>query len=116
MASKEQILAWLDKVIATLTVVVSIIPGKIDDLALSFLIWASEDETFLGWLDRFEPPAENAMTAPPEALIHALRRWGADTGNAEAASSPGDFMELIGYLLAVFQWIQKRKGTPVPAA
>lgn len=115
MADKTTILAWLDKIIATLTVVSQIIPGKIDDLALSFLTWARNDETFLTWLDRFEAPPENAMSAPPEALIQALRRWGNDTGNTEAASSPGDFMELIGYLLAIFQWIQKRKGTPVPA-
>lgn len=116
MADKATILAWIDKVIATLSVLVSIIPGKIDDLALSFLQWARSDETFLAWLDRFEAPDDNAMTAPPEGLIQALRRWGNDTGNAEAASSPGDFMELVGYLLAIFQWIQKRKGTPVPAA
>ncbi len=116
MATKENILAWLDKAIATLAVLVSIIPGRIDDLVLSFLQWAREDGTIIDWISGYEPPAANAMTAPPEVLVEALRRWGNDTGNTEAASSPGDFMQLIGLVLQFVQWIQARKGTPAPAA
>jgi hypothetical protein len=113
MPSKEQILAILDRAITVLETFADIIPGKIDDLAASFLKWARNDELFLEWLGRFEAPAANAMAMPPEPLIDALRRWNTETG--AAASTPGQWMELLNLVLQIAAWIQKRRGTPTPA-
>jgi hypothetical protein len=116
MPSKENILVWLDRSILFLAQFVEIIPGKADDLALSFLKWARNDETFLDWLEKFEAPAPGAFTAPPEALVDAIRRWNTETGGGTAnATNPGQWMELLNLVLQIAAWIQKRRGTPAPA-
>jgi hypothetical protein len=113
MASKEQILAFLDKVIASLKTLAPIIPGKIDDLAASFLEWGRNDPTFLEWLERFTPPAPGAFTAPPEELVDALRRWNTETG--AKASTTGSWMELIQLVLQIAAWWKARQPAPAPA-
>lgn len=110
----ETILLWLDRAIAMLAHFKDIIPGKVDDLAHSFLTWARNDPTFVSWLGIFEPAADGALTMPPEPLLDAFRRWNTETGAAADTTGAG-FMELIGYILAIITWIQKRKGQPAPA-
>lgn len=105
---KDKILAAIDFAIATLSQLVSIIPGKIDDLALSFLKWARNDETFLNFLENFEPD-DNAMMEVPAPVVESLRRWREAEG---VEVSPGGYMELLGYILQIIRWIQSRKAEP----
>ncbi len=109
MASKETILIWLDRAITILANFTGLIPGKIDDLALSALKWLRNDDTFLTFLDQFETPPENAMSMPPEAIAEGLRRW----SKAEGVELPaGTYMELLGYILQIVRWISERKKQP----
>lgn len=109
MASKENILIWLDRAIVILSNFVGLIPGKIDDLALSALKFLRDDETFLSFLDNFEAPPENAISEPPAAIVEGLRRW----RDAEGIELPqGTYMELLGYILSIVRWISERKKQP----
>jgi hypothetical protein len=109
---KDNVLKWLDISINTLAAFVNMIPGKIDDLALSAIKFLRNDETFLAFLERFESPPENAIFEPPAALIEGLRRW-RDAENVELPQ--GTYMELLGYILQIIRWISDRKKQPAPA-
>lgn len=113
---RDNILLWLDRAILILAGLVDMIPGKVDDFALSFLKWARNDSTFLDWIEKDPPedPAPNALTVPPTPLVEAFRRWQTETG-AQPAMTGGNWMELIGYVMQIITWLQKRRGTPVPA-
>ena len=106
------VLYWLDLAIKTLSGFVDIIPGKIDDFALAALKFLRNDETFLTWLENAEPAPEGAFSAPPAAVTAALNRWKAET---QPVLGDGSYMELLGYLMQVIQWIQKKRGQPAPA-
>lgn len=108
----NKILGWIDVAIATLSSLVGIIPGRIDDLALSFLKFIRNDETFLAFLGSFEAPPANAIMETPAAVTEAVRRW-RDTEGVEM--SQGSYMELIGYILNIIRWIAAKKSAPVPA-
>lgn len=109
MASKETILIWLDRAITILTNFVGLIPGKVDDFALSALKFLRNDETFLSFLDNFEAPPENAVIEVPEAVTEGLRRWQKTEG---VALPQGTYMELLGYILQIVRWISERKNQP----
>lgn len=107
--AKETVLIWLDRAITILSNFVEIIPGKVDDFALSALKFLRNDETFLSFLDQFEAPPENAFSATPAPVTEALRRW----KDAEGIELPtGTYMELLGYILQIVRWISERKKQP----
>lgn len=109
MASKETILIWFDRAITILSNFTGLIPGIVDDMALSCLKWLRNDETFLTFLDQFDAPPENAITEPPAAVIEGIRRW-KDAAGVELPS--GTYMELLGYILQIVRWISERKKQP----
>lgn len=107
--AKETVLIWLDRAITILSNFVEIIPGKVDDFALSALKFLRNDETFLSFLDNFDAPPENAIVEPPAAIVEGLRRW----RDAEGIELPtGTYMELLGYILQIVKWISERKKQP----
>lgn len=88
------LLAIVDKVIAGLEMFTAIIPGKWDDLLVSFLKWGRNDPVFLEWLASYNPPAPSAtvqqLITPPAALTDALGRW-RDQEGIEKLSAAGWF-------------------------
>lgn len=112
--TKSQFLSFLDAAINSLAMVVAIIPGKIDDLALSCIKWLRNDETFLAWLDRYEPAPAGAMTLPPPELTEAIGRWRRSEGIAEDAVPAGGWMQLVSLVLQIIAWVKSRQA-PAPA-
>lgn len=107
MATKDQILARIDQIIAAGKVIAPFTPFAIDDLFIRALEWARNDELVLEWLERFVPPAEGALTAPPEVLLEALRRFKDATG---AEVSPGSWITLIQLFMQLAAELQKLFG------
>lgn len=107
MATKEDILAFIDKVISAGEVIAPFTPIAIDDLFIRALKWARNDDLVLDWLERFTPPPAGALTAPPEVLIDALRRF----RDQEGVEAPGgSWIQLIQLFMQLAAELQKLFG------
>jgi len=110
MATKEQILERVDQIISAGEVIAPFTPFALDDLFVRFLKWARNDESVLEWLERFVPPAEGALTAPPEVLLEALRRFKDATGSEAPNGSWIALIQLVMQLAAELQKLFGKKG------
>lgn len=107
MATKEQVLGFIDKTIAAGEFLAPIIPGMLDDAFVSFLKWARGDATVVAWLETFTAPAYSAVSAPPEVVVESLRRWSQATGQV---TTPGGYIKLMQLLIQLATTLQELFG------
>jgi hypothetical protein len=115
---KSDVLPMLDKIITILSFVKDYIPGKADDVVLSFLQWARQQPELINWLNTEKPTPENAVVAIPEVMTEAFRRWQNETGiQTEKAIDPAVLLQAFQLAMTIFQnIIKRRQGKTNPPA